>query len=44
MKRKTGGSKHNHDYETSSSTDVIIETPRGSRNKIKYDPSSRLRA
>src|SRR5207302_909715 len=41
MKRKTGTSKTNHDYETSSSIDVIIETPRGSRNKIKYDPSSR---
>src|SRR6201981_3033498 len=42
MKRKTGTSKNNHDYEKSSSIDVIIETPRGSRNKIKYDPSSRL--
>ena len=41
MKRKIGTSKNNHDYETSSSIDVIIETPRGSRNKIKYDPSSR---
>jgi inorganic pyrophosphatase len=41
MKRKTGTAKSTHDSETSSTLDVIIETPRGSRNKIKYDPSSR---
>ena len=27
--------------DVSSRIDVIIETPKGSRNKIKYDPSSR---
>src|SRR5437588_5826940 len=27
--------------DVSSRIDVIIETPKGSRNKIKYDPSTR---
>ncbi len=39
VKRKTGTARNN--CETSTPIDVIIETPRGSRNKIKYDPSSR---
>ena len=40
MKHKTGTAKGTHDSETSSPIDVIVETPRGSRNKIKYDPSN----
>ena len=41
LKRKPVAAARKGSSAVSSPIDVIIETPKGSRNKIKYDPSSR---
>lgn len=41
LKRKPVTGARRSASDVSSRIDVIIETPKGSRNKIKYDPSSR---
>ena len=41
LKRKPVTAARKGSSAVSSPVDVIIETPKGSRNKIKYDPSSR---
>jgi inorganic pyrophosphatase len=41
LKRKPITAARKSPSDLSSCIDVIIETPKGSRNKIKYDPSSR---
>jgi inorganic pyrophosphatase len=40
MKRKQESSRGKTMQGLASSVQVIIETPKGSRNKIKYDPAS----
>jgi inorganic pyrophosphatase len=40
-KRKSGSTSRKRPSDIAGPVDVIIETPKGSRNKIKYDPSTR---